>query len=305
MKKFKITFILMCFILLTACSSKADSNLSTQGEYNIYYLKNDITGLAPVKYIAQTDNADILIDDLMKQFITVPQDVDVNLALDDKVVYNGYSRDQNVLYLYFDSNYSSMKTTRRVLCNAALTEMLTQITGIDHIGIYSGEQSLMDDNGLPVGLMSANDFIDTISDINSFEKTNLTLYFADESGDKLKKENRTVVYNINTSMEKLIVEQIMEGPQSDEYKATIPSDVKLLSVSVNENICYINFDEGFLTPMIDQKDYIAIYSLVDSLSELSTVSKVQILINGSQDINYRDSISLNTLFERNLDNLIQ
>ena len=49
------------------------------------------------------------------------------------------------------------------------------------------------------------------------------------------------------------------------------------------------------------KEYIPIYSIVNSLCEISYVNKVQITINGSQDVMFRDVISLNTQFERNLE----
>jgi germination protein M len=47
--------------------------------------------------------------------------------------------------------------------------------------------------------------------------------------------------------------------------------------------------------------YIPIYSIVNSLAELPTVSRVQIRINGSQDDVFRDQIPLSTVFERNFD----
>ena len=40
------------------------------------------------------------------------------------------------------------------------------------------------------------------------------------------------------------------------------------------------------------------YTHLDSLTELQTVNKVQITVNGSQDIMYRDAIPLNKPFER-------
>ena len=52
---------------------------------------------------------------------------------------------------------------------------------------------------------------------------------------------------------------------------------------------------------LDVNEYIPIYSIVNSLSEISTVSKVQITINGSQDVMFRDVVSLNAQFERNLE----
>ena len=70
---------------------------------------------------------------------------------------------------------------------------------------------------------------------------------------------------------------------------------------MTDNVCYINFDSAFANTTLAVNEYIPIYSIVDSLSEMTPVTKVQIMINGSQDVMFRDSISLNQLFERNLD----
>jgi len=77
--------------------------------------------------------------------------------------------------------------------------------------------------------------------------------------------------------------------------------VKLLNVSVNENVCYINFDSAFLNSTLEVKEYIPIYSIVNSLCEISNVNKVQITVNGSSDVMFREVLSLNTQFERNLE----
>ena len=192
-----------------------------------------------------------------------------------------------------------MNSVQEILCRAALTKTLTQIEGIDYLCIYCADQPLVDSAGNPVGMMSASDFLDSVRDVNSFEKTELILYFANEEGDKLVEEKRAVMRNTNTSLEKLIVEQLIEGPQQPGCYPTLPEDVKLLNVTVNEAVCSINLDSGFLNNTLEVLDYIPIYSIVNSLSELSTVSHVQIRINGSQDAVFRDQIPLNTLFERN------
>ena len=195
-------------------------------------------------------------------------------------------------------NYTAMKAEREILCRAALTRTLTQIEGIDYINIYCGDQPLMDRQGNPVGMLSSTDFIMNTSNVNAYEKTELTLYFADETGNRLVPEKREVVHNINTSLEQLVVEQLIAGPGQEGHYPTLPSDCKILSLSVTDNVCYINFDSAFANTTLAVNEYIPIYSIVDSLSEMTTVTKVQIMINGSQDVMFRDVVSLNTTFER-------
>ena len=182
---------------------------------------------------------------------------------------------------------------------------MTQIPGIDYISIYCGDQPLMDRQGNPVGFISAGDFIINTSNVNTYEKTELTLYFANSTGDKLVEEKREVAHNINTSMEQLIVEQLIAGPSGNGHQAVLPSDCKILSVSVTDNVCYINFDSAFLNSSQSVNEYIPIYAIVNSLVDKTSVSKVQIMVNGSQDVMFREVVSLNTAFERNTDYIEQ
>ncbi len=49
---------------------------------------------------------------------------------------------------------------------------------------------------------------------------------------------------------------------------------------------------------------VTIYSITNSLVELSNVNRVQISVNGETNISYRENMSLNNVFERNLDILV-
>ena len=101
-------------------------------------------------------------------------------------------------------------------------------------------------------------------------------------------------------MERLVLEQLMQGTKMSGLKQTVPDNTRLLGVSVNDNICYVNFDAGFLEAIPGEDVYVSIYSVVNTLCELQNVNRVQITINGKQDIMLRDVVSLNTVFEMNL-----
>lgn len=299
MKQTAIRFLLLTILLLTACRK----NQAGGGEYlyQIYYLNPANTRLVAQDYYTDTTDREQLINELMTQFMKVPAEVDSQSALTDKVMYRGYNQEDMVLFLYFDNNYTSMRPYREILCRAALVKTLTQIPGIDYISIYAGDQPLVDSNGAPVGVLSASDFVESISDVNAFERTELTLYFTDETGEQLYAEKREVVHNTNTSMERVILEELISGPDEEDLYPTLDKSMKILSVSVNENVCYVNFDAAFLNNSLEVKEYIPIYSIVNSLSELTSVNRVQISVNGSKDGSFREAIPLNTMFERNLD----
>lgn len=293
--------IWMILAVLTGCERPERLSDEAGASYQVYYANTSMTRLIPQAYVSDTTDPDILAEELIYALSHVPKELDRLPVLSDKVHYHGHRREDVVLYLNFDSNYTSMDAAQEILCRMALAKTLTQIDGIEYINIYAGEQPIADTNGNPVGMISANDFVESISDVNSFEKTELVLYFTDSTGERLIPELREVVYDNNTSLEKLVVEQLLMGPEHPGLSATLPEDAKLISVSVNENVCYLNFDASFSDNALEIKDVIPIYSIVNSLVELPTVTRVQFMINGAQNVMFRDSISLNTPFERNLD----
>ncbi|MDO4267627.1 MAG: GerMN domain-containing protein [Eubacteriales bacterium] len=285
----------------SGCSGEEEPLKEGERSYQVYYLNPGMTRLVPSEYRTDTSDPDALVKELFDCMQNAPADLDAQVALSEKVVYQGARREDMVLYLFFDTNYTSMPSVREILCRAALTKTMTQIEGIDYINIYSGEQPLLDSSGMPVGALSAADFVEGISDINAYERTELTLYFTDEEGSLLYPETRSVMHNINTSVERMILDELISGPETPGLQPTLPPDTKLLNVSVNENVCYLNFDSSFLTNPLEVKDYIPIYSIVNSLSVQHSVNRVQITVNGEQNVMFRDAISLSTIFERNLD----
>ena len=302
MKKGLKLCLIVFALFLAGCRQKEflDEDAG-KSKYLIYYLNTGMTRMISLEYVTESKDPLDLIQELYGQLVNIPTDFDGKSPLSVKTELQRFQWDSNVLYLYFDASYALMDASQEILCRAALTKTFTQIDGVEFLNIYSGEQPLMDVFGNPVGMLSVADFMDNISDVNAFEKSELTLYFADEAGEYLVEEKREVMHSINTSMERLIVEQLLEGPKKAGCAATIPPDTKLLNISVTDNVCYLNFDSAFLNNSLGGKEELPIYSIVNSLTQLTTVNRVQFSINGSLAVMFRDTILLDTLFEQNKD----
>ena len=206
------------------------------------------------------------------------------------------------LLLDFESSYAKLSADTEVLTRAAIVKTFTQIKGINYVSFQVDGKDLEDALGKLVGAMYADSFIyNEGAQINSFEEIKLNLFFANEEGDALVKTEKTIMYNTNVAMERVILEQLIAGSKGTKGYATINPDTKVISVVVKDSVCYVNLSNTFLTQVYSVTPEVVIYSIVNSLCEVSQIQKVQISIDGDTSVIYRDKMQLNATYERNLD----
>lgn len=301
----KIWTLLLCICLLftfTGCEKPAEGK--NDNTKKIYYINQTETGLELHEREITSRKAADQLTELMELLAESPEKLDYKAPLNMGFAVLSYTIDEERILVDVDNAYLNLPSTTEILVRAALVRTLTQIDGIKYVSMTVEGNQLHDSLGLAVGLMSADQFIDNAGDeINAYEKVRLKLYFANADGTALIATNRTMAYNTNISIEKLVVEQLLAGPNADVADVAFPTinpNTKLVSISVKDGICYVNFDEGFLSQTYNVTTDVAIYSVVNSLAELTSVNKVQISINGETNLMYRESVSLSTVFERNL-----
>ncbi len=308
MKK-RIWILLMAAFLigLTACGGGDD--VDEKRIFQVNYISNEETRVIIQEYVMQAELSDVeaQVAELLSAMAATPEKLEYKPPLAQGFEVLGFELQEGTLTLDVNDKYSELSVPLEVLTRAALVRTLTQIEGVQYVAITVAGQPLKDSLGNPLGIMNADTFVDNAgSQINSMEQVRIKLYFTDETGTKLVAVNRTLVYNTNISIEKLVMEQLVAGPtsMSKGVYPTLNPDTKVLGVTINDGTCYVNVDETFLTQLSNATAEVVIYSIANSMVELSNVNKVQISVNGETDILYRETLSLNTVFERNLDLVI-
>lgn len=301
MKKRSCLFLCILFLFAAAgCGGKPEE----WSEYKLFYLNKEQTKLVPAAYEPEVTGDEAMINDMILRLSQNPSSVDYKKPLGGAVEIRSWKIENGQLQLYFGSEYLQMDKVTEVLCRAAVVRTLIQVESVDGISFYVGDAPLMDKSGNPVGVMTADSFIENPGEqINSIQTAVITLYFSNEKGDKLVQEVQERHYNSNISLEKLVMEQLIKGPIGSKGVSAIPNGTKLVSVSVLDGVCFVNLDEGFLNQNYEIDEGVVIYSIVNSLAELPNVNKVQISVNGDTKLTYREEFSLETVYERNLDYL--
>ena len=299
-KKFTCLLLgLFCIFVISACGEGDEVNGT---EYQVYYVSKSATKVEMHPYRTQTESSQALLRELIQCLSTNPEKWEYQAPLSMGFQIIGLNLEDSKITLDMDEAYQNLPVTTEVLVRAAIVRTLTQLPEINYVEITVEGKPLVDSLNNVVGRMSADQFIDNDgNEINTYELARVKLYFANEDGTRLIAAYREKYYSTNIPIERLIVEELIAGPsgQVEGLYTSVNPNTKIINVMTRDGICYVNLDENFLTVPDTASMEVTVYSIVNSLVELSNINKVQILINGEVPTNF--AIFQSSALERNLD----
>ena len=299
-----LLFCCIAAMCLGGCADKTEAY-----RYDVFYISKEENQLVKEGYNGYSNNMADLVDEVLSKLETSPEDSDAILPGLDITNITKYSiTDRGYVMLDFDSNYYTLPKIKETLCRAAIVKTLCQIEGVNGVEFLIEGIPHVDYSGNPFGYMTEETFVDNTSGETTYKQTiSVNLYFADESGKKLVKVPTNVTFDGTISMEQLIMQRIINGPDSirgvdKSLKAVVPESTAVNQITVREQICYIDLNKEFLTSVEGVNREVSLYSVVNSLAELPDISKVQFSIDG-ETINYygNSQIVFDSPLERNLE----
>lgn len=295
----RLISILTVLVLLMGCGRNESEEESA--DYFMYYLSLDANQVVEEACEPEASESEKLIREYVEMFNAAPEEEDYQRLMAKDVNIQDYTLEDHTLTLKISGPYDEMNRTREVLVRAGLVRGFTQIEGVDRVQITTENGELKDSAGNVIGPMTRESFVENAGkEINNYQYTTLTLYFANETGDKLVAETRSVYYSTSMPLERVVVEQLVKGPSEQGHYAVMPSDTNILSVTTSDNIAYVNFDDTFVNGTLSVAQEIPIYALVNSITINCPVQKVQFSINGESDVTFRESMKLNQFYEKDL-----
>ena len=298
----KTVWIITLLVLLCTMTSCAGRTGDTVG-YQVYYTNTDKTKLVTQRYSPKGTEAEEILGELLEQMKSSSQTQDTQSLLPDGVEITDHTLSDGQLTVTFSASYEDMDNISEVLLRSGLVLMTTQLSQVRTVVFHIGDDVLRDSTGEPVGAMTSSMFINNPVGINSYQYASLSLYFPDKTGEKLVREMRNVHYSSNTTLEKVVMEQLFKGPLNKDLQPIVSEDVKTLSISVDGTTCILNLNEAFLTDSVSQsvEPEITILAIVNTLCDVLEVDHVQFEIDGDSNVMYRDELSFAGPFHRNSD----
>ncbi|MDT8718682.1 GerMN domain-containing protein [Clostridium sp. 19966] len=109
----------------------------------------------------------------------------------------------------------------------------------------------------------------------------LSVYFDASSNEKdIKVAKEDVLLNKEEVIGQLLINQLISGPSTESnLNPVIPKDTKLISFSIKDKVAIVNFSGSAVVRMSAAKEEACLKSIVSTLMQLSSVSKVMILVD--------------------------
>lgn len=297
MKKRKVTALVMALVLGSVAFSGCGKK-ETESKYKIYYVNEEQGEVLAESFVPSEETTQTMLEEMTEKLnkknaeghTLLPENIEIQSCVDD----------DGMIRVDFNHAYHDLNPVDEVLLRASIVKDYVQIPNIYLVTITAEGTPIVDSQGQEIGAMSLDSFLEnTGKEIMAYQYKELNLYFTNEEGNQLVPEARQVYYNGNTPIEKVIVEQLLRGPGGSGHYATLPSDTRIVGVSVADGIAYVNLGKQFVDEALPVDAQIPIYSIVNSLIDAGNVSQVQISINGDTSLLFKDKVDMNQLFQVN------
>lgn len=310
--KMVVVLLFVCTFFVSGCADgkTADFDEKTESDneecdYYIYCIDESRTSLTTWGYdlSGKSQSVKEVVSQLICAFETTPEKAGCISAKGDKLKKIEFDVADGVVKIEVDRNYMDMDNLAQLFFRASLVLTLTQIEEVRYVYMTVNGQPMTDSQGNVIGYMNSEAFAlydNTLN--NSGKKMYFTLYYANEKGDKLIETRKEYRYDKSQSPELFALMLLKQGPIEEGMYRTIPENMQIKNVFTKGGICYVNLGSNINELLFEvAKPEVMFYSMVNTLTAIDGVTKVQVMIDGDSGALFRGEISLDRAYTVNLD----
>lgn len=123
-------------------------------------------------------------------------------------------------------------------------------------------------------------------------QTIVSLYFYNENTKSLTPEGRLIdVKELVENPYLKLMEMLIAGPQNQNLIKTIPDGTKVNKAELKGDVLYLDLSKEFVENHVggEEKESSTIYSIVNTMTNLTEVNSVKILIDGEENKAFKDN----------------
>lgn len=284
----RLVCLILIVALLTGCSSielgRQDTGVQFyyRGADSDYFSPNGAMG-AERRTLREDQKS---IDGLMELYLRGPVDPELTCPFPKGMHLLRTEVTPREITLVFDDDLAALSGISLRLACACIARTVSEYGGYQTVNIRTATLSLDGEEEITVHTDAL-----VLEDRSAGQPNALVrLYFADAQSRFLIEEQRSAPFDKDLSLPDYILHGLIEGPQSENLRPTIPKGTVLLDVSVVDRVCLVYFSAEFLQnrPRNELDERMTVFSVVNSLTQLEDVDSVEILVEGSSVGHYHE-----------------
>ncbi len=268
MKRLLIMLILLIFLLCGCTSVKPED---TAGDFLFYFPGEDPHAGDGFVTLQNTFGEDLpSLGELIRLYFSIETPEGAKSVIPTGWSYDSYgSQADGLLILHFSGK--TVSPIEESLALACMTRTFLQIGEIRRVKICPpGDRDPM--------ILGLDDFL--LEDRGMFPGEEIVLYFPDEQLRYLRRVTHTVDFDTEDEKCAYIMNRLLERSGESAPNTCIPRGTKLLDIGVENGVCTLDLSSEFVVDM--PRDFktarLAVYSIVNSLTELEGIQTVDIRI---------------------------
>lgn len=268
MKKHLILVLLAALMLFCAC--RRDGGEPTENTFLFYFRAQESDTDVLLGQRAELDPAQLTLAELLEAYLAAePQEGALRAVPETWSLLSAQSEGASAI-VQFGGPSALLSPIERSVAYTCLANTIFQLPDIERLRIFSPDD--------PEGVdFSPSSFL--LHDTGMSEQLEeLTLYFPGEQSRYLVPEKQTVAAMEESEKPAYILERLLTADRS-----CIPKGTTLLSIGVENGVCTVNLSSHFVSnlPKRFAAERMAVYSIVNSLTELDAIRTVDLYVSGA------------------------
>lgn len=288
MKK-RILTMLMAVCILLPCISCTVEQAPIAGAAAYYLLEQEdrTTGVSLLEQEERSDLTGLSLESYVQKYLAGPMDASLRnpFPRELRLLKIEYHQVEKELQLVLSEEYTELSPLAKTLANACLVWTLTELEDVERVRLLSNSGAdLMDGESW----LTRDMYL--IEPNMTEQEVTYNVYFTDHQSRYLIAEVRHVIPSESDSLGTHILYQLLDGPHADsDLQTTIPRGTRLLGFAVSNGLATVDLSEEFLInkPQTELAERMTVYSIVNSLTELDSIDRVRIYVEGMPQTFYR------------------
>ncbi|HOE56188.1 MAG TPA: GerMN domain-containing protein [Bacillota bacterium] len=273
--------LLLAFVMLFASGCFLRNETKSESIKLYYALKGNV-GLGIENRAIEFKDAKSKYINTLKELISGPADIGkFEASLDKSTKVIDVKIEKENLTVNFSKEFGTFAGSMHEAASvSSVVDTMLQYGEIKKVRILVQGKELIAPSGEPYGFMEFIDF-----NTGDMSEKEITLYFADSQAMYVVPEKRSVFVKKDiseTEFYRIVLEELIKGPESENLYRTIPEGVKILYIEREGDLLKVDFSREMHTNHWRGAagESMTINSIANTMTELEDIKRVMPTVDG-------------------------